>query len=409
MQENWWRDRAALDARFSEAGNSWAELSRRTGVAQSTLKSAAAKLGVGNDPREERPGFTVTGDLAVFVSEAKRGLQPKDVEALLAERNIDLGEWEVDRLVVNEWESMTTGDDGPVVVPLRQLKCHLKRRVPLEWVFPAVEVRERKPPKPVSSSKPRLVWVAGDQQAPYHDPELHAAVCRWLADVQPDEGVLVGDTCDFPTISRHGDNPNWSAPVQECLNAGYRLLSDYRDMAPTMPLRKLRGNHDWRMESELLARAERMFGIRPADIPGEEQGPHALSLRRLLHLDALHIELCGQEGDHWKFGQVTLAPNLVVRHDGPPPKNRRVKADVISGHDHRQSIVHTTEWDDDEPVTRTLMRVGTLARLGGGLGYATDPDWQQGMGTVAIHPDGSRMFELAAWRGGRLHWRGGTW
>jgi hypothetical protein len=195
------------------------------------------------------------------------------------------------------------------------------------------------------------------------------------------------------------------------LNAGYAILSDYRDATPATRWRKLRGNHDFRLESELLTRAERMFGVRPADIPGEPEAANALSLRRLLHLDALGIELVGREGEDWKFGEIRVADGLTVRHQ-PPSKAKlsRLTRSVIAGDTHRQAIEYVTEYgDDDEPRVLALVQTGCMANTKGGLGYATDADWQQGFATAAIHPDGSTSFDLATFRAGVLCWRGERW
>lgn len=356
----------------------------------------------------ERVGVTLSGGTAAVVLPA--GADIGDVEAMLRERGLDPADWHVERVTVNEWDALAGTDaDGPRIVKLRQLKAHLRSRVGA--VGPAVEVERRHRPEPGTGAPVgRLVAVMGDQQAPYHDPELHRAVLRWLADVEPGELVLTGDTLDFPTISRHRDRVGWNAGVQECVNAGFALLSDYRDAAPSARISKLRGNHDWRLESEIMDRAERLAFIRPAD-RGDTVETHLYSVRRMLHLDALGIELAGVEGDDWRYGEALLAPGLVVRHEPPSAaKAARLNRSVMAGHTHRQSIRCMTSFDEnDEPVVRTIVEVGCLARTREGLGYTERPDWQAGFATAAIDADGTVHFDLASWRGGVLTWRGERW
>src|SRR5262249_6869317 len=144
----------------------------------------------------------------------------------------------------------------------------------------------RQEPVHVSVHEPKLAVIESDHHVPYHNAALDAAATKMVADLQPSYWGSLGDTGDYPTISRHADHPSQMAAVQECVDGTYALLRRRREACLSMTMQMLKGNHDWRLESELLLRAERMYGIRPAgdDTP-------ALSLRRLLHLDALGVEL----------------------------------------------------------------------------------------------------------------------
>lgn len=418
----WYRDKEKWVAAYAKYGTI-GEMARAAGVSPRVISEWRSRLGIpalrpgprsvkGNtrDGRHaETPGLQMKDDIAIVISEPM--VKTQSLEELLRERNLDPDEWEVERVVVNEWSVYAGRDeDGEaIVLPMKQLKAFLRKKIAIEWIFPATEVRERiKPSKPSSEKGLRLVVVCGDQQAPYHDAELHSAFLRWLSQNKPDAGVTCGDTADFPTISKYRDRPRWSASVQECLDTAYRLLSEYRDASPKTHWSKLRGNHDARLESELLLRAERMFGVRPAEIPGAETGPHALSLRRLLHLDQLGVELVGDEEDSWEYGEVRLSPKVAVRHR-PPKTVARLNSSIMAGDSHRQSIRFETGYSHGEPRTLALVEVGTLARIREGLGYTVEPNWQPGFATVSINEDGEGVFDLAIWRGGKLMWRGEQW
>lgn len=58
---------------------------------------------------------------------------------------------------------------------------------------------------------------------------------------------------------------------------------------------------------------------------------------------------------------------------------------------------------------RTLVHVGAMADTSSGLGYAIDPNWQQGFATATVHADGAVSYELATWESGHLTWRGERW
>jgi hypothetical protein len=89
---------------------------------------------------------------------------------------------------------------------------------------------------------------------------------------------------------------------------------------------------------------------------------------------------------------------LLVRRSGKP---------IITLNTHRQGLIHRTmHTPDGEFVQIAGVEVGTMARTKGGMGYADDPDWQQGFATVTRWPNGQRNVELASYENGCLMWRG---
>jgi hypothetical protein len=402
-------------------------IARAYGLSPGTIRNAMKRQGIDRMPNgvnatragattgAETAGIAVDGDGLSATATLPAGADLSDIPALLRARGLEPDDWVVERVTVNEWEALAYGG-GPGgearTVTLHQLKVNLlsKRVV----VTAATEVRQRPVPELVDRdpAEPRLVVVCGDDQAPYQDERLHEVLCRWLEEVRPDAGVFTGDTMDFPTISRHQDRVNWAASAQECVDTGYRLLAERVDASPGTRWVKLRGNHDWRLESELMGRAERMAFLSPALRPGEEREPHLYSVRRLLHLDELNVELAGVEGEDWRFGEVTLASGLVVRHEPPNiGKSLRLNRTVVAGHTHRQSLRSWTTYDDQgDQLVRSVVEAGCMCRTDpAGLGYAVDPDWQGGWATVTIWPDGTHLAELAEWRRGNLIWRGERW
>lgn len=431
LAEGWWLDPEILVAEVKRHGNRNAAArahSKQTGSSPSKLANAWTHLGldllpsgrrpsdgVGNRDKAWRAGLKVRGDLAELVSEPTP-YELGDIEGLLRSRGLNPDDWEIGTATVNEWDSYAGRDEAdnePRVIKLRQLKVTMKRKADIDWLFPAVEVAKRwRPPRRKKKASVQLAVICGDQQAIYQDEGLHQAFCRWLADTQPDLGCLTGDTMDLPTISRHPDRPHWNATPQDCIDGAYRLLSDYQDASPKTRWKKLLGNHDKRLENELLNRAERMYGIAPAAIPDAAPQLPSYSIRNLLHLDALGIELVGIEGEKWELFEMTLAPGVVVRHKLPTKdKANRLSKTIFAGDSHRQSIRSVTFWDDDEPRTETLVEVGCMCeRDRRGLGYVDHPDWQAGFATAALGPAGDLVgIDLAKWDGVRLVWRGSRW
>jgi len=384
----------------------------KVGIAESTLRYHlnGRNKATGRAPQEEKAYVRVSDDDAVIV--AKPTGYIADPYQLMAEMGLDATEWDNPTVVVNQW-----GDPGD---PSYQLKLRLQRKMPLNFPTPAVHV----PPvirseKPAYSGASNTTVVLGDQQAPYEDPEAHALVLKVLEDLAPAAVVLTGDTVDLPDISRHKDNPEWHEPAQACIDAGYRLIRDYVEAADGAAFYKLLGNHDERIRNELLNRAERLYGLRPAPTEEEPDQIDAMSMRRLLHLDTLGVHLIEPNGGY-QHAQMNINSKLVVRHgwltgaNAPAKSLQGVDFSLIVGHTHKQSITKRLIHDHEGRVREQVaVETGCLCRLEGGLGYAVDPNWAQGFAVATTWEDGGFNVELATIKndGGRksLFFRGKKW
>jgi predicted phosphodiesterase len=407
-----------VQALKAEFGVETSEASVRRAIARHELDKPQRQSA---QDRAERPGVEFNDKNEATVTSGVMGqdelsdLQLGDIEILLRNRNLNPDDWIVERVTVNEWDGNTgrpaPGEDAKIVT-FKQLKIHLKRRQALDFIMPAVDVQ----PRPKSSKKFKfdssfLAAVLGDEQEPYADRVAEDKVYQWLEHNQPQVIVHLGDLMDLPTISRHKDNPEWSASVQECLNAGYERLSNYVSICPDAHFVFMLGNHDERLRNELLLRAERMYGIRPADRPGQPQAVDALSPRNLLHLDELGIEFIDPKGGY-AHAQYNLSSQLGVRHGWLTGDNTASKSldrlghSIIVGHTHAQRITYKTVYNIDG-VANVLQGIetGTLSQIESGIGYTVAPNWQHGFAGVQVWEDGSFHADLATLAGGTLRWR----
>lgn len=393
-----------------DSHGTFVKVSEATGIPVSTLKSRAQRLGVKRPPTIKvhamRSGVEISGDAAVITSDPSPDLG--DIAEMIRARGLDPDEWEVKNAVLNCWDS--NAGDGQII-ELRQLKIHLVRKVPIDFILPVTDVKPRTPRRPVKSDTHTIVLLP-DQHAPYEDRACHEAVLSMLAHVQPDEVGLLGDLVDLPTISKHRDNPAWSASVTECIQGGFELLRDYTE-ATTSRFWMLKGNHCFRLETELLARAERMYGIAPASIDGEEQD-QALSLKRLLHLDRLGVELIEppKVGDGYEFAVHKITDKFEARHGWITGQNSaqksldRVGRSLVVGHTHRQVLTRRTYFNGITHRTIQAAECGTLRGIEGGGGFAVNPDWQVGLAVAQIGSDGAETIDFASFDDGVLRWRG---
>ena len=418
VSDYWIRKQAAKDAEFA-----------------ASLKAAREQFGYRGDvPPEVRPAplkLDVKQDQMTLVYSTDNP-ELGEIGDLIRNAGLDPDEWLVTNVTLNKWEGMTAPqwseehmEKRNSKMPLNQWKVTLARKPHLILAAPAVHVPPLQRPKRrrPTLDKPELIVVEGDHQIPYNCKRLHAASLYALEDFYKRHNmrrhVFLGDTLDLPTISAHRDHPAAMALVNECIQGGYNVLLDKRTAAPVDVCEKLKGNHDFRLESELLGRAERMYGIKPASLTGEEQLP-ALDLRRLLHLERLGIELV-EDPRGWQHAEVELVEGiggLVVRHGWLTSANSAAKSlqkrgrSMIVGHTHRPE--HHFIWDPSAEVERQAVTAGTMSEVRGGGGklyphFVPLDTWLQGCVLVTRWPDGRFAIEHARWTGSALRWRDKEW
>lgn len=339
-----------------------------------------------------------------------RHLSEGEIAVLADENGVDLSKWAISSATINKWGQ--PGDES------RQVKVRMRPRTWPDDLRPAAS------PPPLKLGKPRkarkgeatLIVAHSDDHAPYHEQPLHEAFCRFLGDVEPHRVLHLGDLLDLPTISRHRDDPSHAAPPQECIDAGYQLLRERRQMSPASEWGFIPGNHDDRLRTELLARAERMFGVRPAPTDDDPDPIAALSLRRLLHLDGLGIRLhdAPDDGDY-HHGEVRHGDSVAFRHGwltGRDPAGRTMETlgmDAVVGHTHHQRMSYATRRFRGMESVMVGVEAGCMCRTDPGYMPRGTHNWQQGFATVTVWPDGSAQYEHARWIDGALRWRGQSW
>jgi hypothetical protein len=419
LPPRWWESADAFARVLEQHGTHKAMAAAHGPVAVSTLSKYRNLHKSGHGARgplgEARTELNAEGELELVTEPSADELG--DVDELLRGRGLDPEEWAVDRLTVNEWQALAYGGgpDGEArVVTLRQLKAILRRRLSFAIVFPGRE------PAPLDlereaqlAGNDQLIAMFSCAQAPNADEELEQLTLEWLEENRPARWADLGDLMDLPTISRHRDNPAFSQSAQECVDAGYAILRRRREASPGSEAVLLAGNHDDRFRTELLTRAERLYGLRPA-ATGDELEEHVLSLRTLLHLDHLGIDyLETARGGNYEHAELELAPELVARHGwltGPNAGARsaaQLGRSVIVGHTHAQGIGVVMQARAGGRHRLLGMEVGCLCRTDEGLGYTVNPAWSPGFGTVTLLEGGRFHLELATYDTAdrRLVWR----
>jgi len=327
-------------------------------------------------------------------------------ETLLKKVGLNPAEWRITNVKARG------GHWGNPEAPSSQVRLELSvvPIAPLPFELPSLKGWKALPkPKARKTASVKTAVVCGDQHAPHHDKTLHALFCRYLADEQPDLIEINGDLLDFADISRHRQMPKsgpsgeyqYTNTVNECLQAGFNILYDYRKAAPNAQIRMQFGNHTQRLYFALVDNLKGLY-----DITAAEDDVPALSLRRLLRLDELHVELVEKD---WEQAKTRVNRRLTVLHGHSTSKNPGQKmlndltGSTLQGHSHRISLNYRTSHDlDDGAETRLAGECGCMCEIEGGLDYARDPDWQSGFMIVKHWSDDDFTVAPAIYLPGRL-------
>lgn len=392
-------------------------------TSESSIKRFRKRHGL-QIPGTEKAGIRQKGDDLEGTTEVKQGPPVlDDPDKMLRDRGLNPEDWFIDAITVNEWDGPKSGGNK---VTYYQAKFTAKRRKAVELqIFQPGTDGWKAPNYGKRAPAPKgLIVVVGDQQAPFHDKDLHTLFLKWLKVNEPKQGVSLGDSVDFPDISRHRLDPENTATVNECLQEGYNLFRDYVDASPLTFWRKLIGNHDERIRNILLDKPS----VRPLydiqrPITADGGGEKLLNLGHAMALDDLGIEIIDPHGQY-DLAQLNLTDKLAVRHGWVARKGSGASAlatlehlgySVIVGHTHRQSVVHDTKHEIDGKIrTITGVESGCMCRvdqtpdpIDGRIwpSYTPAPDWQQGFATVEIWDDGYFNIDTAKYVNGTLMWR----
>lgn len=388
------------------------------GINESTFRRLCRKRGIwgqveialsNEPPQPAAPGATTNpdGTMTVISVAEPAGQSKHTVDSLLAAHGLDPADWRVKSARPNAWNALTSdkahGDNR--VVTMHQLKLEL---VPVDALVaipdPGAWTPPRKPRKKAKRAE-RTALVVSDHHAPHHEPEFHAYTLAFMRDEQPDRIEVNGDLGDYATISRHRNRDGYTQSVNECLQASFEILADYRAACPDAEIVFKRGNHDERLRHAILDAARDMHNVKPA---GEEIP--ALDLRRLLRLDELSVEYVDVE---WDQAKTHLSRKLTARHGFSTAKNAgeamldKLSGSTIQGHDHRFSMTLRTEHtgDPEEPLrVRMAISGGCCCKIPGGLGYIPggEPNWQNAWAFFRIWESGDFHASPGIYVPGRL-------
>lgn len=241
-----------------------------------------------------------------------------------------------------------------------------------------------------------------------HDDSALSVALQVIAELNPDQVVMVGDNLDFAEFGKYLTAPTFKQMIQPAIDRAAEFLQDLRAAAPKAKITWIQGNHEKRLPSYIQANAEAAFGltrgINPKNNELRDRWP-VLSLPVLLWMDELGVEYLSGYPEAAYY----INSNLRIVHGDKVVSNGSTtnkylntnSVSVIYGHIHRNEMAFQTRETDQGPRTIMAASPGCLCRIDGavpsvksGLDEHGVPilqgaeNWQQGLGVVKYQPRG---------------------
>ena len=240
---------------------------------------------------------------------------------------------------------------------------------------------------------------------PTHDEKAIGVAISVIADLNPDEIVLVGDNLDLPEMGKYLTYPTYQQTTQAAIDRASLFCAQLRKAAPDADITWLAGNHEERMPKYIATNAMAAYGLKRANQP--ESWP-VLSVPFLVRMDEYNIVYKPgyPAADYWLNEKLRIIHGDRVKSNGSTAHVylNQEKTSVIYGHIHRIETAYKTREDYDGPRTIMAASPGCLARIDGAIpstkgGVDLDgrpltrhENWQQGLGIVTYEKSGQAKF-----------------
>lgn len=240
---------------------------------------------------------------------------------------------------------------------------------------------------------------------PTHDEAAMSVALAMIADIKPDEIVLVGDNLDLPEMGKYLTYPTYQQTTQAAIDRASLFCAQLRKVAPDADITWLAGNHEERMPKYIATNAMAAYGLKRANQP--ESWP-VLSVPFLVRMDEYNIVYKPgyPAADYWLNEKLRIIHGDRVKSNGSTAHVylNQEKTSVIYGHIHRIETAYKTREDYDGPRTIMAASPGCLARIDGAIpstkgGVDLDgrpltrhENWQQGLGVVTYEKKGQAKF-----------------
>ncbi|MDR1493258.1 MAG: hypothetical protein LBT05_11115 [Planctomycetaceae bacterium] len=208
--------------------------------------------------------------------------------------------------------------------------------------------------------------VINDLHVPFQNAAAVKMAVDFIREQKPGMIHILGDACDFYSVSRFDKDPTRRLNLQEEIDAVRDWLRELRDAAPRSRIIYSEGNHEYRLRKYLMSEAKALAVLR------------ALTLEKLLDFDSLKIRFQPQERPY-RIGHLLFTHGQYVSKWSAYSAKRhyeRFGCSTIHGHTHRLGAFYHTDLTDCFAAWEN----GCLSTLT--PDYVTAPDWQNGFSVV---------------------------
>lgn len=401
------------------------EFANKHGMTLKTLDNKLYRLKVKADKRTpvrsddttEQINITEEG-VRTFVE--TRSLRIKTLADLIRVCEIDLKKYQVERWTANKWEVGVKKDDGTVhIEPLFQIKANLLP-YKIEPVFLAVSpisfktnpVKKRQAPAargrglviPDTQIGFRKDQLSG-RLDPFHDRAAMDIILQIAQENNYSHITWLGDVLDLNDWSdKFLKEPEFYFTTQPAIYEAHWWMSQVRKAAPKAVIRKIEGNHEFRMPKMLISHLLAAHGLSSA----VGVRTPVLSVETLLGLAELGIEyLSGYPNNEDWMGPVKLIHGDVAKA-GSTETAKAVSAHaeetVIQGHIHKLEWASRTIRSRSGIRTITAFSAGCLCRIDYVVpGHKHPQQWQQGACEVNWDGDDYQINPIVIQDGSAIH------
>ena len=382
-----------------EAGESLVSISKRLNMHRRQVYRVLTRNGI--EPGKIRRAYIDSvstersGDELVLNAKGR----VKTLEDLLKEAQIDTSKWRVSKWTANKWDAMSK--DGGTIA-MWQVKAYLER-IPefARFTLQPVKSLKRKSATGTTKQLKRALIIPDSQNGyrvnrstnfhdPLHDRRAWDLAVQAAQKLQPESIVMLGDMLDLAPFGTYLTEPSLSYTTMPTLLELHWWCAQLRLAAPEAKIYYLEGNHEKRLQKQLIGQLPEAVELRPADDPN---GHAALSVQRLLALDSLDIEYLEGYPDCelWLWDKVRVYHGDKVRSASGATTASMIKeasASVVFGHIHRLEMCAKNVTNADGNETLFAMSPGCLCRLDGVIpGSTKRSNWQQGLGIINLMPE----------------------
>jgi len=229
--------------------------------------------------------------------------------------------------------------------------------------------------------------ILSDVHVPFEDKEVCQLAFNFIKREKPGTVHLLGDICDFYTLSRFDKDPSRKLTLQDELDATKAWLGKLRKCAPKAKIIYSQGNHEARLTKHLKSKARELASLKSLNIPD------------LLGLDEYNISYLLEDDAYMIGNDITLVHGEYCRASGQTPKEYwlRLGTSVIMGHTHRLTTLRHTS----KKGTKQGWENGCLCTMD--PEYMRYPDWQQGWTVVQTCGDMEEVRQILVKNGAYMY------